>query len=137
MTTKTDNPVNANAISRISAGTVIKGEITSPNDIRIDGEFEGKIISGGRVVIGETAVIKGDLVCGNVDMWGKIEGNVYVKEILSLKSGCSIKGNIQTSRLYVEIGAEFNGNCKMISEQEFAKLSGAPAPASKKEESAK
>ena len=29
--------VNVNEVSRISAGTVIKGEINSPNDLRIDG----------------------------------------------------------------------------------------------------
>ena len=51
--------VGVNDISRISAGSSIKGEITSPNDIRIDGNFEGKIISQAKVVVGEKAVIKG------------------------------------------------------------------------------
>ena len=55
--------VGVNDISRISAGSVIKGEITSPNDIRIDGSFEGKIVSQAKVVVGEKAVIKGDIVC--------------------------------------------------------------------------
>ena len=54
MSNKTQTPVvNVNEVSRISTGTVIKGEINSPNDIRIDGVFEGKIFSKGRVVVGE------------------------------------------------------------------------------------
>ena len=53
--------VNVNEVSRISTGTVVKGEISSSNDIRIDGTFEGKIQSKGRVVVGEKALIKGDL----------------------------------------------------------------------------
>ena len=53
--------VNVNEVSRISTGTVVKGEISSSNDIRIDGTFEGKIKSKGRVVVGEKALIKGDL----------------------------------------------------------------------------
>ena len=55
-----DNNVNVNDVSRISAGTVIKGEINSPNDIRIDGSFEGKIISKGRVVVGDKAIMGKD-----------------------------------------------------------------------------
>ena len=77
---KMEPVVNANSISRISAGTVIKGEILSPSDIR--------------VVIGESAHIKGDIVCDNIDLWGKVEGNVFVKDTLNLKDGCVVNGNL-------------------------------------------
>lgn len=122
---KTETTLNVNSISRISAGTVIKGEILSPGDIRIDGTFEGKLQSKGRVVIGETAVIKGDIFCDNIDLWGKVEGNLYVKDTLALKEGCTANGNLHIKRLSVELGAVFNGNCKTISEAEFDKLTGA------------
>ena len=126
---KTEPTVNVNSISRISAGTVIKGEILSPTDIRIDGSFEGRVQSKGRVVVGETATIKGDIVCENVDLWGKVEGNLFVKDTLSLKDGCVVSGNLHIRRLSVELGATFNGNCKTITEAEFNKLTGAAAPA--------
>jgi cytoskeletal protein CcmA (bactofilin family) len=125
---KTEPVVNVNSISRISAGTVIKGEILSPNDIRIDGTFEGRVQSKGRVVVGESAVIKGDIVCENVDLWGKVEGNLFVKDTLSLKEGCIVDGNLHIRRLAVELGATFNGNCKTITEAEFNKLAGLEAP---------
>lgn len=121
--------VNANAISRISAGTIIKGEILSPCDIRIDGTFEGKIQSKGRVVVGESAHIKGDIVCDSIDLWGKVEGNVFVKDTLNLKEGCSVNGNLNVRKLSVELGATFNGNCKMITEADFDKVAGTKAPA--------
>ena len=124
---KTEPTVNVNSISRISAGTVIKGEILSPTDIRIDGTFEGRVQSKGRVVIGESAVIKGDVVCENVDLWGKVEGNIFVKDTLSLMDGCVVTGNLHIRRLAVELGAAFNGNCKTITEAEFNKLSGLEA----------
>lgn len=121
---KPEPTVNVNSISRISAGTVIKGEIISPNDIRIDGTFEGKVTSKGRVVLGETAVVKGDIVCTNIDLWGKVDGNIYVKDTLSLKEGCTMNGNLHVRRLSVELGATFNGSCRTITETEFDKLSG-------------
>lgn len=121
---KTETTVNVNSISRISAGTVIKGEIISPSDIRIDGTFEGKVQSKGRVVIGETAVISGDIVCSDVDLWGKVEGNIFVKDTLALKDGCVVNGNLHVRKLSVELGATFNGNCKTITEAEFDRLAG-------------
>ena len=129
---KTEPVVNVNSISRISAGTVIKGEIVSPTDIRIDGTFEGRVQSKGRVVVGESAVIKGDIVCENVDLWGKVEGNLFVKDTLSLKEGCVVAGNLHVRRLAVELGATFNGNCKTITEAEFSKLAGLEATAQAK-----
>lgn len=130
---KTEPVVNVNSISRISAGTVIKGEIVSPTDIRIDGTFEGRVQSKGRVVVGESATIKGDIVCENVDLWGKVEGNLFVKDTLSLKEGCVVDGNLHIRRLAVELGATFNGNCKTITEAEFNKLAGLEAPAQAKQ----
>ena len=121
---KTETTVNVNSISRISAGTIIKGEIVSPNDIRIDGTFEGKVQSKGRVVIGETAVIKGDIVCNDVDLWGSVEGNIFVKDTLALKEGWVVNGNLHIRKLSVELGATFNGNCKTISEADFDRLAG-------------
>lgn len=121
---KNDTMLSVNSISRISSGTIIKGEIVSPGDIRIDGTFDGKIQCKGRVVVGETAAIKGDIVCDNLDLWGKVEGNIFVKDTLSLKEGCVVNGNLHIRKLAVELGATFNGNCKMISESEFDKIAG-------------
>ncbi len=121
---KVEPVVNVNSISRISAGTVIKGEIVSPYDIRIDGTFEGKVQSKGRVVVGESAHIKGDIICENIDLWGKVDGGVFVKDTLALKEGCVVNGNLHIKRLSVELGATFNGNCKMISDSEFDKVAG-------------
>lgn len=121
---KSEPNLNVNSISRISTGTVIKGEILSPYDIRIDGTFEGKIQTKGRVVVGETAFIKGDIICENIDLWGKVDGNVFVKDTLSLMEGCSVNGNLNTRRLSVELGSTFNGNCRMITEAEFGKVAG-------------
>ena len=84
---KSEPTLNVNSISRISAGTVIKGEIQSPYDIRIDGTFEGRVQTKGRVVVGESALVKGDVICENADLWGKMEGNLYVKDTLSLMEG--------------------------------------------------
>lgn len=125
---KSESNLNVNSISRISSGTIIKGEILSPYDIRIDGTFEGKVQTKGRVVVGETAFIKGDIICENIDLWGKVDGNLFVKDTLSLMEGCSVNGNLNVRRLSVELGSTFNGNCRMITEAEFNKIAGVESP---------
>ena len=131
-----DNTVNVNDVSRIAAGTVFKGELTSPGDIRIDGEFEGKIFSKGRVVVGEKAQFKGDIVCVNLDFYGTMTGNFFVKDTLTLKSNCKVDGALSTKRLQVELEAQFNGSCRMIDDAQFdklaAQLGAAPAAAPQK-----
>lgn len=119
----TEQAVNVNEVSRVSTGTVIKGEISSPNDIRIDGNFEGKVLSKGKVVVGEKAVITGDIVCENADFYGRMCGNFYVKDTLSLKNTSSVEGNLNVRRLSVDLDARFDGVCRMIDEQEFRRLS--------------
>ena len=63
MTKKLPN-LNPNAISRIAAGTVIiGGEIKTQCDIRFDGDYTGNITSDSRVIVGETAHLKGEIRC--------------------------------------------------------------------------
>ncbi len=81
-------------------------------------------MSKGRVVVGESAVIKGDIICNDIDLWGKAEGNIYVKGTLALKEGCTVNGNLHIKRLSVELGATFNGNCRTITDAEFDKVAG-------------
>ena len=111
--------VDANNVSHISAGTAIKGEISSVADIRVDGKVEGKVFSKGRIVVGEDASVTGTLACDNVDFWGKIEGDIYVKDTFSLKSTAAVNGNIHVRRIQVEMGAQINGTCNMISEEDY------------------
>ncbi len=111
---------NINSVSRISAGTVFKGEIESGSDIRIDGTFDGKISTSGRVVVGEGAFVKGEIHCENADVFGKVEGSLTVRDILSLKSACEVKGDLEVAKIAVELGSSFDGTCKMLRKQPSA-----------------
>ena len=78
--TSSESPINLNDISRLSAGSKLKGNFYSEKDIRVDGLFEGDIITKGKTVVGESAVVKGNIVCAKADVWGKIEGKIFVKD---------------------------------------------------------
>ena len=116
---KPEQNLNINSVSRISDGTVFRGEIYSPHDLRIDGTFSGKVYTEGRIVIGETAHMDGDVACDNTDVWGDVKGNLYVKDTLSQKNGCSMNGGLHVKKLFVELGATFNGTCRMITDEQY------------------
>ncbi|MBR4167119.1 MAG: polymer-forming cytoskeletal protein, partial [Bacteroidales bacterium] len=67
--------------------------------------------------------------CSNCDFWGRINGNFYVKDTLSLKSTCVVDGDLHIRRLQVDLDATFNGSCKMIDEDEFNQLTSGERPA--------
>ena len=126
-------PVNANEVSRIAQGVTIKGDITSRSDIRVDGQIDGTIFSDGRIVVGETAVLTGSLLCNDTDFWGKMDGDIYVRNVLSVKGTAVINGNIHVRKLQVEMGAQINGSCHMITEAEYDAAAG-KTPAEPEEE---
>ena len=101
------------AINLIGAGTSITGDIQSDGDIRIDGSLTGNIITKGKIVVGATGKINGEITCKNFDLSGKIEGKVNAEKLLSLKSSANIQGDINAGKLAVEPGAVFTGTCKM------------------------
>jgi cytoskeletal protein CcmA (bactofilin family) len=109
---KTNEPDN-NTINLISNGTDITGDIKSTGDIRIDGTLKGNLSTKGKVVIGPTGKINGEITCKNSEVSGSIEGKISVSQILNLKASSRILGDIITSKLAIEPGARFTGNCKM------------------------
>ena len=118
-----NNGYNVNDVSRISAGTVFSGDFATANDIRIDGTFEGRLYCAGRLVVGEKGVVKGDIMGQNIDFSGTmIGGNLYVKDTLSLKSGCTVEGDLYFQRLQVDLEAKFTGSCRVLPETEFLKV---------------
>ena len=108
-----ENETTSNNINLIGLGTEIHGDILCNGDLRIDGNLVGNIIAKGKVVIGETGKIKGEITCKNSDISGLVEGKVTVAELLSLKSSAKVMGDMITNRLAIEPGSRFTGYCDM------------------------
>ena len=93
--------------------TVINGDVQSKSDIRIDGILKGSVITKGKLVVGSSGVVEGDVVCENADISGEIKAKITVSQLLSLKSTSKLNGDIVTNKLSIEPGASFSGSCSM------------------------
>ena len=101
------------SINLLGSGTVVKGEIKLNGDFRIDGMFIGSINCKGKIVVGSTGVIEGEIICQNADFSGEVKATVKVAELLTLKESAKFTGDISTNKLAIEPGAKFSGNCVM------------------------
>lgn len=97
----------------LSAGTVLTGNLVTDDDIRIDGVIEGNIVSRGKIIVGNNGTVTGDIECYNLDLMGKITGNVQCTEIVILRSTANLIGDIKTQTIEIEPGAKFSGSCRM------------------------
>ena len=110
-----DNSNGSNNI--IGEGSVLKGNLNTSGNVRLEGKVIGDLSSSSKVACGETSVVDGNVIAENAEIAGKVTGKVTVSELLILKSTASIHGDISTSNLIIESGANFNGACTMGKEE--------------------
>jgi len=101
------------SINLLGAGTVVKGDIQLNGDFRLDGTLVGTIQCKGKIVVGTSGIIEGEITCQNADFSGKVTATVRVAELLTLKESARFSGDIITQKLAIEPGAVFTGTCKM------------------------
>ena len=107
------NIPESQSVNIVGAGTIIEGDITTNGDIRIDGSLIGSINVKGKLVIGASGSVEGEIICQNADVSGTIKGKIGVAELLSLKASSKLTGDIITNKIAVEPGATFSGSCSM------------------------
>jgi len=124
-TKKTSAPSSSsNSLNSLVKGTKIEGTVTSENDIRIDGIIEGTLTCKAKVIIGPTGVVKGDVKCENAVIEGRLEGNLSVAQLLSVKESAQVHGDVVTNKLSVQPGAMFNvTSCRMGADRNNKKQS--------------
>jgi cytoskeletal protein CcmA (bactofilin family) len=102
--------------SLIGANSNFKGDIDTKGTLRIDGSMEGSV-NADWLILGEKALLKGDVTARGIVVGGRIEGNLKVKEIIEIKAKGQVYGDVSTSKLTVVEGGLFDGRSSMIKEE--------------------
>jgi cytoskeletal protein CcmA (bactofilin family) len=127
-------PTSSNGVASLSPGIRIKGEITGSEDLFIDGNVEGKVTFHNAVLtVGPNANVKADIDAREIVVRGRVEGRLDGSERVHIGNTARVNGDIRSSRIAIEDGAEFRGKV------EAGKAPSRPAdnPAAKKFENAK
>jgi cytoskeletal protein CcmA (bactofilin family) len=98
----------------LGANLTIQGEITSEEDLQIDGKVRGPIsLQGRRLTIGRTAELNSDITAGEVIVYGKLTGNLCARDRVEIKKDGSVSGDVTTARVSIEDGADFKGRMEI------------------------
>lgn len=99
--------------SIIANGVKITGTIDADGaEIQVDGEVEGNV-RGGSLTVGDTGMVKGDVVSESVTVHGRVEGSVRARKVV-LARNAHVLGDIVHQSLSVEMGAVFEGQCRYL-----------------------
>jgi cytoskeletal protein CcmA (bactofilin family) len=87
-----------------------KGELTFDKGLRLQGKFEGKINSPGRLHVAREAKLTADVEAGSVVVEGEVRGNLFASDRIELKQSARYEGDLRAGKLVVEEGAVFSGH---------------------------
>ena len=96
----------------LGADILFTGNIEGDNIIRIDGKIDGNVSLKQGAVIGEKAIVTGDITSDYIVVYGTVTGNITCKELIIRKSGI-VNGNINTEVIEIEMGGKYNGTLLM------------------------
>ncbi len=93
--------------------TVFNGSLSFEGTVRIDGKFEGEVVTDDTLIIGETGELSADVKVGTIICQGKIKGTIVAAHKVEMHASSCVVGNVKTPALYMELGAKLDGNCDM------------------------
>lgn len=113
--------VRANKVDTIIGPlTSIDGTINATGTIRIDGKYNGDIITETDVIVGETGIVTGNITAFNVTISGMVTGNMKCGSLFELLSTGQLVGDIEAKNISINTGAIFKGRCLMLTKEDTA-----------------
>lgn len=106
----------------LSSDVEIKGIVKIRGEAEFDGKIEGTIESHGLLTVGKNGRVQGDIQTRSVTVHGTVDGNISVGDKCELRSGCTIRGDIETSRLIMDENVNFTGNAAISTRDYLAEL---------------
>jgi cytoskeletal protein CcmA (bactofilin family) len=99
----------APAVTVFGKSMKIIGEVTSDEELYLDGDLDGKLNLRNRLTVGPNSKVNANIKAQEIIVFGTIKGNVESETRLSLRTGASIVGDIKTAGIVIEDGAYFKG----------------------------
>lgn len=87
-----------------------KGELSFEKGMKLQGRFEGKINTPGRLQVSKEAKMAADVEAGSITVEGEVRGNLTANDRIELKATARYEGDLRATKLVVEEGAIFTGN---------------------------
>ena len=104
------------ALSILSAGMQVTGNIASDGEVQIDGVLSGDLYCA-RLTIGETGRINGSVVAEDCLVHGEVVGQIKADSV-TLSRSSRVEGHVLHDMLAIEPGARLDGHCRRLDKAE-------------------
>jgi cytoskeletal protein CcmA (bactofilin family) len=99
----------------IGAETKLKGNLETASSVEVRGTIEGDCVIGGLLWVRQGGGVTGGITVQAAVLEGEVRGNIQAQERVELRSGSSLRGNVDAGSLAIAEGAFFQGKVKMSS----------------------
>lgn len=124
-TNVTDFRPDEENVAYIGAGVTLKGEISAPDVVVVDGTIEGDV-SARVIQVGQGGVVRGNVSATEADVSGWISDHIEVKQLLVVRSTGRVEGKVTYGEIELEKGAVITGDLTAVEDYRAAAK---PAPA--------
>ena len=101
-------------MAHIGHATTITGDIVAEEDLEIQGTIEGSVrLPNHRVIVGSDGIVKAAVDAHTVLVIGKITGDVVATELVEIKAGGVVGGDVKAPRVIMNDGAIVVGRLDM------------------------
>ncbi len=105
----------------ICSGKSITGDICLNTDCILEGDFSGKMVTTGKIIIAKTGKFKGIIYAKDIMIGGYFEGTIICKSNLLVKSEAQIFGKLNSHTFEFEGNVNFDGELNQINFDEYDK----------------
>jgi cytoskeletal protein CcmA (bactofilin family) len=110
-------------MTTIASAVYISGEISSDEDLVIEGRVVGQIVMrNAAVTIGRQAHVEADVRGVRVHVLGTVRGSIAATERIELTTTASVTGSLSANQVVVHEGAAFTGRIDMDKRTIAAKI---------------
>ncbi len=100
-------------IGFLDRGVKLEGRLELAGTFRLDAQMKGTIVSQSTLVIGENAVVEGQIEGNQVVVAGRVEGVLIAKGRVEIQAKGVVRGEVHAPCLVIEAGGIFDGRCHM------------------------
>jgi cytoskeletal protein CcmA (bactofilin family) len=100
-------------ITFLGKDTRFEGKLRFQGTMRIDGHFKGEVSAQGNLIVGEDALVEGELRVTYASVSGEVHGDIIAEQRVDLRAPSKVFGNIQSPAVVMEEGVIFEGTTKM------------------------
>jgi cytoskeletal protein CcmA (bactofilin family) len=110
-------------MTTIGATITIKGELSSNEDIVLEGRVSGQILMrDAAVTVARQAVVDADVRGTRVRVLGSVNGSIAASERIELTTTATVVGSLSANQVVLEEGTSFNGRIDMDKRTIAAKI---------------